>query len=789
MAKKSKKKGKKEDNLIELCEGVTLCEDFFEQKEKRILTLLLKGFIVYLLSMGTIGFYLSAIQAEYNVILCHIVIFVFAMFCAMLYYRLLTENLGYFLLFVLFAGLVYLLRIYINSGFYAIVNISVRDAAEYFDIDIQRLYNEQISDRYLTITIVALFIGLVLDILLNVYISRRMQYATAMFIVMFFNVIPLYMTLEPDMLYAMMLLAGISLSYVIKVSRHYSPQVAIKRSDSKYETRGKKKKEFFYTYDIKALSQASLLVFIFVAIVITLVSSIRPKDSFNVGYKQNKYKEVTMAAVGVFLTDGWAGFFRFGQDKGGMNSGKLGAVSSIKLDYQTDLMIRFTPYSYDTLYLKHFVGESYNPYENYWTSINYSDVEDDDTDVLSPEAKALKKHYEEGGANAAMGIIGIRNVDGDRNGIYQPYYTGEINDYNDLGYMNEVFYPRLNGNESKVDTSLYDGEPYNESDLLVPEENIAAIEEFIQNFDHEGTDEEIIANLINYYQDNIPYTIKPGKTPRKKDFVNYFLTENKKGYCAHYASSATLILRYLGIPARYVEGYAISYYQLSEAELAEGKDYSDYYDGYSELGETAVLQVNATDADAHAWIEVYSEDRGWYPVDVTPAGEAEESEDFWDMFDDIMNGDDESDAGDEDGGQLNVKISDNMVRGVVYVIIGIIALVILVLLGIRAVAGLALLIRFLKSGLNDRLIIRYSIYYKKKSRFNKELKDKINYLEQIQFIYNRKKEKLIKKDESKAHLFEEEFDIEKIVDILDRAGFSNREIADEEYDYVCKMLF
>ena len=144
-----------------------------------------------------------------------------------------------------------------------------------------------------------------------------------------------------------------------------------------------------------------------------------------------------MAAVGIFLTDGWAGFFNFGQDKGGMNSGKLGTVSSIRLDYQTDLMIKITPYSFDTIYLKHFVGESYNPYENYWTSIRYFQDDEDVVDVSSPESEALREYYEEGGDNSAKGIIGIRNVDGDRNGIYEPYYLGDIIDYNDVGYINE----------------------------------------------------------------------------------------------------------------------------------------------------------------------------------------------------------------------------------------------------------------------------------------------------------------------------------------------------------------
>ena len=52
----AKKKHADTIESMELCEGVYLQEEFFEKKENRVLTLLLKGFIVYLLSMGGIGF-------------------------------------------------------------------------------------------------------------------------------------------------------------------------------------------------------------------------------------------------------------------------------------------------------------------------------------------------------------------------------------------------------------------------------------------------------------------------------------------------------------------------------------------------------------------------------------------------------------------------------------------------------------------------------------------------------------------------------------------------------------
>lgn len=81
-------------------------------------------------------------------------------------------------------------------------------------------------------------------------------------------------------------------------------------------------------------------------------------------------------------------------------------------------------------------------------------------------------------------------------------------------------------------------------------------------------------------------------TPDGEDFVEYFLTESHRGYCMHFASSATLILRAMGIPARYVSGFT--------ADTVAGR------------------QVDVPDRAAHAWVEIYLDGYGWYPVEVTP---------------------------------------------------------------------------------------------------------------------------------------------------------------------------
>ncbi len=80
--------------------------------------------------------------------------------------------------------------------------------------------------------------------------------------------------------------------------------------------------------------------------------------------------------------------------------------------------------------------------------------------------------------------------------------------------------------------------------------------------------------------------------PFGADPVEYFLTESQRGYCMHFASAAVLILRTRGIPARYVSGFV--------ANLSAGQS------------------VNVPDYAAHAWVEIYLDGYGWYPVDVTP---------------------------------------------------------------------------------------------------------------------------------------------------------------------------
>lgn len=90
------------------------------------------------------------------------------------------------------------------------------------------------------------------------------------------------------------------------------------------------------------------------------------------------------------------------------------------------------------------------------------------------------------------------------------------------------------------------------------------------------------------------------------DPVEYFLSTGKRGYCVHFASAGVLILRKMGVPARYAEGYIVKQESFHENE-----------DG------TCTAQV--LDRNRHAWAEIYLDNVGWIPIEMT-AGYSDTSE-------------------------------------------------------------------------------------------------------------------------------------------------------------------
>jgi hypothetical protein len=96
-----------------------------------------------------------------------------------------------------------------------------------------------------------------------------------------------------------------------------------------------------------------------------------------------------------------------------------------------------------------------------------------------------------------------------------------------------------------------------------------------------------------YIAKNHIYTLEPGSLATDRDFVDYFLFEQKQGYCTYYASAMAVLVRSIGIPARYIEGYVLPSQPIVDTTY------------------------EVTNKQAHAWVEVYFEGFGWIPFEPT----------------------------------------------------------------------------------------------------------------------------------------------------------------------------
>ncbi|ADG81652.1 transglutaminase TgpA family protein [Thermincola potens] len=99
--------------------------------------------------------------------------------------------------------------------------------------------------------------------------------------------------------------------------------------------------------------------------------------------------------------------------------------------------------------------------------------------------------------------------------------------------------------------------------------------------------------IERYLSQNFPYTLEVQSPKEGRDVVDYFLFDLKKGYCTYHSTAMVVMLRTLGIPARWVKGFATGTYD-------------------AQTGNYMVKE-----GDAHAWVEVYFGEYGWVPFEPT----------------------------------------------------------------------------------------------------------------------------------------------------------------------------
>jgi transglutaminase-like putative cysteine protease len=128
-----------------------------------------------------------------------------------------------------------------------------------------------------------------------------------------------------------------------------------------------------------------------------------------------------------------------------------------------------------------------------------------------------------------------------------------------------------------------------------------------------NTEYDKAASIESYLMAHYSYSLDLSG-PRPADPLAHFLFVRRAGHCEYFASAMTVMLRAVGIPARYVTGFL------------PGE--------YNDLAGDYIIRAS----DAHSWVEVYFPDYGWITFDPTPPGNARRGGVFarlalyWDWF-------------------------------------------------------------------------------------------------------------------------------------------------------------
>lgn len=302
----------------------------------------------------------------------------------------------------------------------------------------------------------------------------------------------------------------------------------------------------------------------------------------------------------------------------GMSGGQLGQSESVKGNGETDLIVTVQSPYYGYVYLKGYVASVYEG--DCWTQLSsFTSVDYDKLSSTKQLRNILKNVL---GKEYSEVQVTVERVNADAKYTYIPY-ASIIDESKKQYYLNGwikgdgehikeyTVFPLYSPSEilsamkmmaSDFRVGSLEGcslEEMLSECLKYPKELEAVKEDFMSFID--ASDQENFAvltqRITEYLHTKATYSLSPGVTPEGRDFVEYFLTEQKKGYCVHFATSAAMLYRMCGYPTRYVEGYLA---KVNSQEPTEVKNNT-----------------------AHAWVEVYLEGIGWIPVDTTPGYSSE----------------------------------------------------------------------------------------------------------------------------------------------------------------------
>lgn len=810
-------KKKQQKNDYSKIIGLTNADEVRFSNNGAILIPLTRAILCFLLTVGSICGYASCFSAQFNTNLILIVLLLASLTIAFVRNSSskFLKNVCYIIILFAFISLILRYYRYVNSGYHALVNMTYASLENYLEIPALVHYEELIENSYATITFFLIFLGIFELLLYHMWIGERINLLTISLVSLGPYIVPLFINMFPENFYMVCILTAfialLILSFGMHIKTHpeknLSYSVHKKRNPWSYKIHG-------FSYGANGITYSlSLVAALIMALAITLVTNLAiPYSSFQLRSRDSALKNSMKDDVKYVVTFGLSGYFNRYNSTGGLNDGKLGGIYSVRPDYETDLTVRYVPLSSQPVYLRGFMGVAYTDRQWYSPELLLDEELINETIYKQLcEDYVLIDEYSELSANNTISSplrMDVKNIGASIYYSYAPYYTDPslldmypyISNTSSYFLRNKIrtynYYPYM---ASAKDTTQVMDEKLLAMYLQVPssDESSSTRDEIIKFLMEEDLCTEyitkapgiynnlskselqtVISRLSNCLSTEFVYSLNPGITPQQEDYVGHFLNGNRKGFCAHFATSSVLILRTLGIPARYVEGYVLTSEDLTEGTIVEDADISSYIDTSLIDMDFSVVDVDIADDKAHAWVEYYDPDFGWRVFEATTASmDASSNFDFWSSLYAMFQ---QETATDEDGAFMNGDNSDtisftDVLSRMLLITLGIVITLFLCYFGYRSIRQYRSYHRALK---NINVRNYYKIICRHIIRRYPEFDYLLTYKEQLDFI------------KEHYHLNKRFYKnpLETLAPILEQSAFSHEEISNSEYQYSMKLL-
>ncbi len=507
---------------------------------------------------------------------------------------------------VMAAVFVYLMRYEIIGGYMQFYNLIMDRYCDYFK---QAMYFAAPEGEYRlngNIKIMLYFTASVLTCIYSAVVCSRKLTALPVTVNILLMIVPIA--------------AGISVSpYFILMNIVFCiAMIIIAASNGKYSS-GEKTAVYVY----RTSMFTGIAVYAAAAAVLTAV----PEKTYK---KPEFFDKVENYAVSLYngvrknLTGGYV-----------INNNRLGQTDEVIYDDVELLQVYSYEYS-GTIYLRNFVGEKFST--DAWYEPDAGEYTAYDDEKLRPqEAPAYKLSYLI--PDMHMYDIQVTRTGYDGKSALTPLYsyTGDSSLFKgEWGYEdipdNVVFkYWNVTGEQILTAMDLY---LYSSYSLLWRDADRVYRDYVYEHYLEVNTKcEDTFRSLMSGMKTDTPddvletaefvrqhlasrctYSLKPGKLPKGEELIDYFYNKNRCGYCTYFATTAVMMLRCAGIPARYVTGFAFDPdINVIKTEFVAGTKYST---------------VSVTDRSAHAWVEIYIDGWGWIQYEVTPGNYTEEEDKY-----------------------------------------------------------------------------------------------------------------------------------------------------------------